>query len=82
LTKRFSLAEVPLVHEVIPMLELLEHKMVKVSRDLELSTIVQIAALVALQVIGKYYALTNNNEVYRIAISTSFFLSATQSRGL
>lgn len=64
------------------MLELLEHKMVKVSRDSELSTIVRIAALVALQVISKYYALTDDNEVYHIAISTSFFLSAIRSRGL
>ena len=47
--------------------------MVKVSRDTELSTIVRIAVLTALQVIGKYYALTDDNEVYRIAISMSFF---------
>ncbi|KAG1719767.1 uncharacterized protein EDB91DRAFT_1231303 [Suillus paluster] len=68
LTNRFSQAEVPLVHEVIPMLERLEHMMVKVSRDTELSAIVRVAALAALQVIGKYYALTDDNEVYRIAI--------------
>jgi hypothetical protein len=72
LTNRFSQAEVPLVHEVIPMLERLEHMMVEVSRDTELSAIVRVAALAALQVIGKYYALTDDNEVYRIAISTSF----------
>ncbi|KAG2335249.1 hypothetical protein BDR05DRAFT_898746, partial [Suillus weaverae] len=68
LTNRFSQAEVPLVHEVIPMLERLEHMMVKVSHDTELSAIVRVAALAALQVIGKYYALTDDNEVYRIAI--------------
>lgn len=54
------------------MLEKLEHMMVEVSRDVELSAIVRIAALVALEVIGKYYALTDDNEVYRIAISMSF----------
>ncbi|KAG1748375.1 uncharacterized protein EDB91DRAFT_1218757 [Suillus paluster] len=70
LTNRFSQAEVPLVHEVIPMLERLEHMMVKVSRDTELSAIVRVAALAALQVIGKYYTLTDDNEVYRIAIIT------------
>ncbi|KAG1821484.1 hypothetical protein EV424DRAFT_1272293, partial [Suillus variegatus] len=68
LTNRFSQAEVPLVYEVIPMLEKLEHMMVEVSRDVELSAIVRIAALAALEVIGKYYALTDDNEVYRIAI--------------
>ncbi|KAG1815863.1 hypothetical protein EV424DRAFT_1276529, partial [Suillus variegatus] len=72
LTNRFSQAEVPLVYEVIPMLKKLEHMMVEVSCDVELSAIVRIAALVALEVIGKYYALTDDNEVYRIAISMSF----------
>lgn len=54
------------------MLKKLEHMMVEVSRDVELSAIVRIAALAALEVIGKYYALTDDNEVYRIAISMSF----------
>lgn len=59
----------PLVHEVIPMLEAMEHDLKKV-RALELPTVIRIAAIAALLVISlaKYYALTDDNEVYSIAI--------------
>jgi hypothetical protein len=59
---------VPLVHEVIPMLEAMEHDLTKVRDSLELPTVIRIAAIAALLMISKYYALTDDNEVYRIAI--------------
>ncbi|KAI6045222.1 hypothetical protein EDC04DRAFT_2598822 [Pisolithus marmoratus] len=68
LTLRFSSANVPLVHEVIPMLECLEHMMTRV-RDAPCELpVIRIAAKAALLMIGKYYALTDDSEVYRIAI--------------
>ncbi|KAG0693734.1 hypothetical protein DFH29DRAFT_1038046 [Suillus ampliporus] len=66
----WSNTEVPLVFEVVPMLENLEHALDRVynASDSE-PPVVRIAAQAALQVVGKYYALTDDNEVYRIAIA-------------
>ena len=70
ITILFSEAEVPLVHEVIPMLEAMEHDLTRVRDSHELPTVIRIAAIAALLIISKYYALTDDNEVYRIAIGT------------
>lgn len=58
----------PLVHEVIPILEAMEHDLTKVRDSPELPRVIRIAAIAALLVVSKYYALTDDNEVYRIAI--------------
>ena len=50
------------------MLERLEHSMVKVRDASTEPAVIHIAAEVALTMNGKYYALTDDNEVYRIAI--------------
>ncbi|KAF8960348.1 hypothetical protein BDZ97DRAFT_1905934 [Flammula alnicola] len=68
ITLLFSKAEVPLVHEVIPMLEAMEHDLTKIRNSHELPAVIRIAAIAALLIISKYYALTDDNEVYRIAI--------------
>ncbi|KAJ6547933.1 hypothetical protein DFH09DRAFT_926647 [Mycena vulgaris] len=67
-TRLFSQAEVPLIYEVIPMLEALEDKLMNVRDDPELPTVIRIAAIASLIVVGKYYALSDDAEVYRIAI--------------
>jgi hypothetical protein len=56
------------VHAVIPILEMLEGDLVKVRDDWELPSVIRIAAEASLSVVGKYYALTDDTEVYRIAI--------------
>ncbi|KAJ7019651.1 hypothetical protein C8F04DRAFT_975384 [Mycena alexandri] len=68
ITKLFSQAEVPLVYEVIPMLEALEDELTNMRDDASLPDVIRIAAIAALLVIGKYYALSDDTEVYRIAI--------------
>ena len=72
LSDLFSAAEVPLAHEVIPMLEAMEHDLTKVRDSSELPEVIRVAAIAGLLVISKYYALTDDNEVYRIAISALF----------
>ena len=62
---------VPLVHEVIPILEAMEHDLAKVRDSRELPNVIRIAAIAGLLVVSKYYALTDDNEVYCIAIGTS-----------
>lgn len=61
----------PLIYEVIPMLEKLEHALDCIYNAEDEPPVIRIAAQAALQVVGKYYALTDDNEVYRIAISES-----------
>jgi hypothetical protein len=70
LTDLFSRAEVPLVHEVVPMLEALEHALQSVYEQEhgDLPPVIRIAAKAALLVLGRYYARTDDCEVYRIAM--------------
>ena len=56
------------MHEVIPMLESMENDLTRVRDSVELPTVIRIAAIAALLIVSKYYALTDDNEVYRIAI--------------
>ena len=64
-----------MVHQTVPLIEDLEHAMLKVRDELvdetPIQPIIRLAAHAALLSIGKYYALTDDCEVYRIAISTS-----------
>ncbi|KAF7969646.1 hypothetical protein HWV62_26741 [Athelia sp. TMB] len=71
-TNLFSQKEVPLIYEVIPMLEEMEHQLTNVRNSYDMPKVIRIAAQAALFVIEKYYALTDDNEVYRIAIGKSF----------
>lgn len=66
---RFSQAEVPMVYEVIPMLEQLKRSMARVRDAAQEPSIIRIAAEAVLLMIGKYYALTDGNEVYQIAVA-------------
>jgi hypothetical protein len=59
------------VHEVIPMLEAMEHDLQKVHDAIEVPTVIRIAAIAGLLVVSKYYALTDDNNVYCIAIGLS-----------
>ncbi|KAI5995711.1 hypothetical protein EDC04DRAFT_2585849, partial [Pisolithus marmoratus] len=60
----FSQVEVPMIYEVIPMLEPLEHSMTCAHDAAEEPSIIHIAVEAALLMIGKDYALTDDNEVY------------------
>jgi hypothetical protein len=77
ITLLFSQAEVPLVHEVIPILEAMEHDLAKVRDSGELPNVIRIAAIAGLLVVSKYYALTDDNEVYRIAIGMYWVFFST-----
>jgi hypothetical protein len=49
-------------------LESLEHALDRVYNATEEPAVIRIAAKAALQIVGKYYALMDDNELYRIAI--------------
>lgn len=50
------------------MLEDMEHELEGLRNDVTQRSIIRIAAQAALIMVGKYYALTDDSEVYRIAI--------------
>jgi hypothetical protein len=56
------------------MLETLEHRLTAVrdNKHHSLPPVIRIAAQAALFVVEKYYALSDDNEVYRIAIGASY----------
>ena len=49
----------------------MEHELEGVRDDANLANVVRVAAHAALLMIGKYYALTDDSEVYRIAMGAS-----------
>ncbi|KAJ7147415.1 hypothetical protein C8R43DRAFT_889998, partial [Mycena crocata] len=71
-TKLFSRKEVPLVHEIIPMIEDLERALIKVENASDLLPVVRVAAHAALLILQKYHSLTDDCEIYRIAIGAQF----------
>jgi hypothetical protein len=54
------------------MLEVMDHQIVAVRDAQDLPNVIRIAVQAALFVISKYYTLTDDNEVYRIAIGMNF----------
>lgn len=67
-TKAFSRAEVPLVCDVIPMLEDLELQLQTVRNDPEQESIIRVAAHASLEVVAKYYERTDDTLIYRMAM--------------
>jgi len=72
ITNLFSCADVPLVHEVMPMLMLLREQLEKIRNASELPKVIHIAAIASLLVVEKYSKLSELSEVYRIAMGTCF----------
>jgi spore coat polysaccharide biosynthesis predicted glycosyltransferase SpsG len=69
-TKLFSQAQVPLIADVLPMLDSIEKSMTLVVDDneSELPDVVRVAARAVLLLIDKYYSLMKECELYVIAI--------------
>ncbi|KAF9650219.1 hypothetical protein BDM02DRAFT_3068491, partial [Thelephora ganbajun] len=68
ITTLFSCANVPLVHEVVPMLILLEEQLENICDTSDLLKVVHVAAIASLLVVNKYSKLTELSEVYWIAM--------------
>jgi hypothetical protein len=52
----------------MPILKTIEHQLVQVCDSSELPAIIHVAAIASLLVVGKYYTLSDENEVYQITI--------------
>lgn len=64
----FSCADVPLVHEVVPMLLQLEERLERVRDAQDLPKVIRIAAIAGLLVLEKYSRLSELSEVYCISM--------------
>jgi len=72
ITALFSCTDVPLVHEVVPMLTQLEERLENVRDAPDLLKVIRITAIASLLVVEKYSKLSDLSEVYRIAMGTNF----------
>ncbi|KAF4610855.1 hypothetical protein D9613_006637 [Agrocybe pediades] len=67
-TKRISQSRIPLLHEVIPIFDKITEALDDFIDDVERPACVRHAALRELLMLNKYYALTDDSVVYRIAM--------------
>ena len=74
-TKTISQSQVPLLHEVIPLFDILTHHIDKYVENMENFPAVHDAARQGGAMMDKYYGLTDESIVYHIAMSESVFLS-------
>ena len=64
----------PLLHDVIPLFDILEHMLEKKSNDISLKAPVHAAAAQGMAVLRKYYGKTDDSILYRCADRTCAIL--------
>lgn len=69
ISKHFSLAEAPLVYEVLPMLACLRQDLAQMKNNESLPNIIRISAIASLLILKKYDKHYEQTEVYKIAVS-------------
>lgn len=67
-TRLFSKAEVPLIPDVVPMLWEMEQSFVSIRDHTEVTASIRVASQAALLLIDKYFSLTDESELYQIAM--------------
>lgn len=68
-TRKISQSRIPLIHEVIPIFDILTGALDEFIDNKECPIVVRAAALRGLAMLNKYYALTDESLVLRIAMS-------------
>ena len=71
-TLRISQSKRPLIHQVIPYIDLLTAHLEQAIADYTLMKPVRSSAARGLRMLNKYYSRTDDSIMYRIAMSTSF----------
>lgn len=72
-TKQISQSKTLLVHEVIPIFDVINHALDEHIDDTTLPAAVCMAAARGLTMLNKYYRLTNDSIIYRIAMCTTSY---------
>lgn len=73
-TLKISHSRIPLIHDVIPIFDILTNVLDEFIDNENNLSAVRAAALRGSAMMNKYYALTDDSVVYRIAMSTLFYL--------
>lgn len=73
-TKRVSKSSRPLIHEVIPIIDVLTETLEDAVADMSLKPSVRVGAARGLAVMNKYYSLTDRSIMFRCAMCMSFSL--------
>jgi hypothetical protein len=68
-TKKISQSRTPLIHEVIPIFDIITGAMDEFIDNTRCPLVIRTAALRGLTMMNKYYALTDESVVFRIAMS-------------
>ena len=68
-TKKISRSHVPLIHEVIPIFDVLTAVLDEFLDNTALLPAVRAAALRGIIMMNKYYALTDDSAIFRVAMS-------------
>lgn len=68
-TLLFSQSSVPLIHEAVPLLRSIQVSLAAVRDATDLPNVIRVAAQASLLVCNKYFSLSDDCEVYRIAIA-------------
>jgi hypothetical protein len=68
-TKKISCSRVPLIHEVIPIFDALTAALDEFLDNTALLPAVRAAALRGIIMMNKYYALTDDSAIFRVAMS-------------
>lgn len=77
-THKISQSRIPLIHEVIPIFDVLTGALDEFIDNIALPNVVRAAALRGLTMMNKYYELTDDSIVFRIAMSTNHNISGSQ----
>ncbi|KIJ35363.1 hypothetical protein M422DRAFT_180814, partial [Sphaerobolus stellatus SS14] len=67
-TLRMSQADTALLHQVIPVIDMIRTALENITSNDKLMFVVRHAARNGFQIIDKYYSLTDNSEMYRVAM--------------
>ncbi len=67
-TKRISKTDVPLLHQVIPIIDLLTTNLTDTIANEDIEPVVRTAAARGLAVLNKYYSATDDSIMYRVAM--------------
>ncbi|KIM76688.1 hypothetical protein PILCRDRAFT_91482 [Piloderma croceum F 1598] len=76
-TKQISQSKTPLVHEVIPIFNIITQALNEHLEDLTLLPAICVAAAQGHTMLNKYYGLTDDSIIYRIAMRQCFILDTS-----
>ena len=74
-TKQMSQSKAPLVHEVIPLFDIITRTLDEYHDDLTLPPAIRVAAARGRTMLNKYYGLSDDSIIYQIAMCMSSFNS-------